>query len=63
MNRRKFIKKDYNENSGAAIALKLKELEYQTSMLYYNYNEHRRKIIKQTGEILIDLIPEIYDTK
>jgi hypothetical protein len=48
-----------NEKSGVAISRR----EQQTQLVNYNYPDNMSKGVKRTWEILIDLIPEIYDTE
>lgn len=48
-----------NEKSGIAISRR----EQQTQIVNFNYPDNMSKGIKRTWEIVIDLIPEIYDTE
>lgn len=48
-----------NENSGRAIYARQQQGEIAT----FNYSDNRAKGIKRTWDILIDLIPKVYDTE
>jgi len=48
-----------NEKSGVAISRR----EQQTQLVNFNYSDNMSKGVKRTWEIIVDLIPEIYDTE